>query len=213
MKNLRLAAFTVLTFTTAALPSRAAFYLTGTGLYNHVSDVNVSSASAFKGSLKDSTGYAAAVGYKFSLLRAEAELQYLKNDLGNGSSSLGTTSGSGDYKQFSGFLNGYVDFPSYYGLAAYAGAGVGLARVDLNNFSVFQGATNVVQFSGRDNAFAWQLMLGVQFHLFGQATIHAGYRLVNHESIALNNSAAASALEHVKFGDNNIFELGVSIGF
>ena len=213
MKSLRLLAFAALV--AAVSPAYAGFYFTATGLYTSPQDIKVTSASAFKGSLKDSTGFAGAFGYKLPLvpLRAEAEIQYLKNDLGGGSSTLGSTTGSGDSKQFSGFLNGYVDLPSYYGLSAYAGAGLGVARVNLDNFSVFQGLTNVAQFSGRKDAFAWQLLLGVQYHLFGQATLHAGYRLVQHDSIALTNAAAVNALQHVKFGDNNIFELGVSIGF
>jgi opacity protein-like surface antigen len=200
----------------AALPARASFYFKAAGLYSSPSAIKVSSASAFKGSLKDNLGFTGALGYKFPLLpvRAEAELQYLKNDFGGGSSSAGAISSiTGDYSQFTGFANVYYDLPSRYGFAPYLGAGVGLARVDMNNLNVFSGATNVAKFSDGKTAFAWQLMAGLEFHLLGQATFHAGYRLIKHEDIALTNAAAANAVQKVKFGDNHIFELGVAIGF
>ena len=202
---------------TAALPARASFYFKAAGLYGSPGDIKVSSASAFKGSLKSNVGVTGALGYKFPVLplRAEAEIQTSKSSFDSGSSSLGAiTSITGDYKQFSGFLNAYLDVPkSFYGFSPYIGAGVGMARVDLNNLNVFSGATNVVKFSGSENAFAWQVMAGVQFHLFGQATLNAGYRLVKQESIKLTNAAAASALQSIRSGDNHIFELGVAIGF
>jgi opacity protein-like surface antigen len=199
-------------------PSRASgFYFKAAGLYNSPADLKVSSASAFKASLKDSTGVTGALGYKLPLLplRAEAELQYFKNGFGGGSTSLGSvTSITGDTAQFTGFLNGYFDVPtSFYGLAPYVGAGVGLAKIDFRHLNVFQGATNVVQFSGHENAFAWQVMAGLQFHLFGAATLNAGYRFVRQDSIKLTNAAAASALQSLRPGDNHIFELGVAIGF
>ncbi len=218
MKNsLRLLAFVLAAAFAAVLPARASgIYFKAAGLYSSPQDLKVGSATAFKGSLKNDTGLSGAIGYKipFIPIRAEAELQWLKSGFEGGSTSLGpVTSTSGDYRQFTGFVNGYYDLPTYYGFGAYLGAGLGMARIDLNHLSVFQGATNVVSFSGKENAFAYQLMVGLSFHLLGQASLNAGYRLVKQESIALTNSAAASALQSIRPGDNRIFELGVTIGF
>ncbi len=209
----------VLAFTFAAAPAARAsgFYLKAAGLYSSPSDLSVASASAFKGSLKNSAGWAGALGYKFPLLplRAEAEVQWFKNDFGGGSTSLGAvTSITGHAEQFTGFANAYLDVPkTFYGLAPYLGAGVGLAKVDLSKLNVFSGLTNVATFSDGKTALAWQLMAGVQFHLFGAATLNAGYRYVKHEDISLTNAAAAGAVQKLRFGDNHVFELGVAIGF
>jgi len=211
-------ALAILVLFAAALPAHASgFYLKASGLYSSPAELSVASASAFKGSLKNSAGIAGALGYKFPLLplRAEAEIQYFKNDFDGGSTSLGAvTTIGGNSSQLTGFLNGYLDVPkSFYGLSPYLGAGIGMARVDLSKLSVFSGATNVATFSDGKTALAWQLMAGLQFHLLGQATLHAGYRYVKHEDISLTNAAAAGALQKLRFGDNHVFEIGVAIGF
>ncbi len=139
---------------------------------------------------------------------------WYKNDFGSGTSSAGTvTSITGSSSQFTGFGNILTDVGSYYGFAPYLGAGVGLARVDLSKLNVFSGGTNVAKFSNGKNALAWQLMAGLQFHLFGQATLNAGYLIIKHEDIALTNAAAANAVQKLKFGNDRVFELGVAIGF
>ncbi len=62
----------------AVLPAHASFYYKVGGLYASPADISISSASAFKGSLKNDVGVTGALGYKFPLLpvRAEAEVQY-----------------------------------------------------------------------------------------------------------------------------------------
>ena len=45
-------------------------------------DIKVNDPKSFKTSLKSNAGLSAALGYKFSFLRAEAELQYFKAGTG-----------------------------------------------------------------------------------------------------------------------------------
>jgi len=128
--------------------------------------VKVDNASAFRTSLKSSLGYSASLGYKFSMVRAELEVQYFNSSASGASdSSGGGLTVSGDYKQYSAFLNGYVDLPSFLGLAPYVGAGVGKAVIDLDQFSAQQGGGNVVQLWGRGMANGYQFMAGLQYHV------------------------------------------------
>jgi opacity protein-like surface antigen len=210
MKKLPLLAL-VLALASAG-PAHAAFYFAATGLYSNPSDVKVDSASGFRASIKSNTGFSGALGYKFSMLRVEAELQNLSSGTSGGSTTAGTATVFGSLREFSGFANAYVDVPSFLGLAPYAGVGLGEARIDLGQFNVVQGATNVVQFSGKGTAFAYQVLLGLQFHILGQATLHAGYRIVERGDISLRN-AVVNASQNISLGQNKLFEIGVALGF
>ena len=113
----------------AAATARADFYTKFAALYDNPADIKIDSAAAFRGSLKSSLGYSGAVGSKFSLLRAEAEFQYFKYTAANASDASGSgLMVAGDYKQYSGFVNAYLDVPSFFGLAPYIGAGLGRGK-------------------------------------------------------------------------------------
>lgn len=200
-------------FAAAAVTARADFYAKIAGLYNSPADLKVDSASAFRGSLKNNLGYSGAIGYKFSLLRAEAEVQYFKNSLGGGSTtSSDTLTANGDRRDISGFLNAYVDVPGFFGLAPYFGAGVGVARVDLDNMDARQGGTSVVKFSGCGQVYGYQLMAGLQFRVLGKATLNAGYRLQHKEGFEIHNFAS-NLRQNVALGTSNVFELGLACRF
>jgi opacity protein-like surface antigen len=209
--------FVLTALTVAAAPfSRAGVYLKIAGLYNQPSDVSISNVSAFRASLKNNVGISGALGYKFTLFRVEAELQHLRSGT-EGEETSGTSLGGigrtvGTLKETSGFANGYVDFPSFFGLAPYIGAGLGYARVNIDNLARTRNDVPVYQFSGREAVFGYQGMVGLQYHLFGQATLNAGFRLVKHEDVAVRD-VLASAQRSLSLGHNRVFELGVAIGF
>jgi opacity protein-like surface antigen len=200
----------------APLAQAGGLYVKAAALYNRPGDVEVNNVRAFKASLKNNTGFSAAVGYKFSLLRAEAELQSLRNgtetDETSGTLFTGIGRTGGSVKETSGYANAYFDFPAFFGLSPYLGAGLGFARVNLDNLARTSNNTPVLQYSGSDSVFGYQGMLGLQFHIFGQATINAGYRIVKHQDIAVRD-VLANARQNVKFGDNQMFELGFALGF
>jgi opacity protein-like surface antigen len=210
MKKLPLVALAVLFC--AAAPAYAEVYLKATTFYSKPSDLKVDNTSAFKASLKSNLGLSGAVGYKLSLLRLEAELQTFSSGNSGGSTALGLAAVSGSVKETTGFANGYFDIPSTLGFVPYLGAGLGYAKIDLGNFSASQGASSVVVFSGRASAFAYQLMAGLQFQVFGTARLHAGYRIVHRQDIALRN-IAANAQQNIKLGQNQLFEIGLAFGF
>ena len=212
MKKFPLRALIIAFLTLTAGTAQAAFYFKATGFYSNPGDVKVDSASAFKASIKSNTGLSGALGYKFSLLRLEGELQSLNSGTSGGSTSTGAATVSGSLKELSGFANAFLDIPSTLGLAPYVGVGLGYAKIDLGQFNVVQGVTNVVQFSGEDKAFAYQAMAGLEFHILGQATQHAGYRIVHRGDIELRN-AVASAKQNIKLGENQLFEIGLAFGF
>ena len=198
----------------AAASARADFYTKVDALFNNPADVKVDSASAFRASIKSSLGYSASLGYKFSLVRAELEVQYFNSSAsGASNSSSGGLTVSGDYRQFSGFLNGYVDLPSFFGLAPYVGAGVGKAVIDLDQLSAQQGGGNVVQFWGRGVANGYQFMAGLQFHVLGKATANIGYRVMHKGSFETHNFASNLRQDVGAGGFDQMFEIGIAWGF
>jgi opacity protein-like surface antigen len=196
----------------SAASSQAAPYFKVSAFYAKPDDVKINSASALKASLQSNMGFSGAFGYKFSLLRVEGELQTLNSSTSGGSTSGGSATVTGKLKELTGFANGLVDLPSFLGVAPYVGAGLGYARVDLGTFSAQQGTSNPIQIAGKDTAFAYQGMLGIQLHILGQATINAGYRIVDRGDVSLKN-ITANAKQNVKLGTNQLFEVAVSLGF
>jgi opacity protein-like surface antigen len=197
----------------AAATARADFYTKLGALYDSPADLKIDSAANFRSSIKGSLGYSASLGYKVSLVRAEVEVEYFKNSLSNGSNT--SSSGlavNGDYKQYSGFVNAYLDVPSFFGLAPYVGAGLGMAKIDLDQLSVHDGASNVVQMSGTGKAYSSQVMLGLEFHVLGKATVNAGYRLQRKQGFDTRNYAS-NLRQNVSLGTDRLFEIGIAWGF
>ena len=87
-----------------------------------------------------------------------------------------------------------------------------MAHVNLDNFNARQGSSSVVQFSDKKTVFGYQLKAGLQLHLFGQATLNAGYRFLDRENMNIHN-VASSAEQNLRLGPSSIFELGVALGF
>lgn len=201
---------------TTAPFAAAGTYVKVAGLYTQPSDLSFGSATAFRASLKNNTGIAGAIGYKFSLLRLEAELQHVRNsaepDESSGTLAAGVRQTFGALKQTSGFANGYVDLPGFWGLAPYVGAGLGYARFDISDLGRTRDNVPLARFSGRDSVFGYQGMIGLQLHLFGPATLNAGFRLVKHQDIDVRD-VLANARQSIGLGTSRAFELGVAIGF
>jgi opacity protein-like surface antigen len=193
--------------------ARADFYAKFGALYDNPSDLKIDGAANFRSSLKSNLGYSASAGYEFSLLRTELEVQYFKNVLNGGSNtSSNVLATSGDYKQYSGFVNAYLDVPSFFGLAPYVGAGLGVTRINLDQLNARQGAANVVQMSGIGKAYSSQVMIGLEFHVLGTATVNAGYRLQRKQGFDIRNYAS-NLRQNVSLGTDRIFELGFAWNF
>jgi opacity protein-like surface antigen len=207
--------FATFAFATASL-CHAGLYLKAGALYTKPSDLSISNATAFKASLKNNVGVTGALGYKLSVFRIEAEVQHVSNGTDanetSGTALAGVVRTTGSVKETSGFGNAYFDFPSFFGLAPYVGAGLGYAKVDLENLGLTRNGASVVQYSGSESVFGYQGMLGVQFHLFGQATLNAGFRMVKKQDVDVRD-VVANARQTLALGTNRVFEIGVAIGF
>jgi opacity protein-like surface antigen len=196
--------------------THAGTYVKLAGLYNRPGDLAIDNPTNFGASLKRNVGFGAAFGYQFTLFRAEAELQYLRGkadpDESSGTLFGGVGQTSGAVKETAGFVNGYLDLPSFAGLSPYVGFGLGYAQVDVEELGRTRNSVRILQFSGSEAAFGYQGMVGLRYTILGQATIHAGYRIVKREDVAVRD--VLSNFEHtLALGDNRMFELGLSINF
>jgi len=87
-----------------------------------------------------------------------------------------------------------------------------VAKIDLDQLSARDGASDVVQMSGIGMAYSSQVMLGLQFHVLGKATVNAGYRLQRKQGFDTRNYAS-NLRQNVSLGSDRIFEIGIAWGF
>jgi opacity protein-like surface antigen len=194
----------------------AGTYVKAAGLYNRPSDIHIDNPTNFRASLKRNVGFSLALGYKFTVFRVEAEGQYLRSNTepeetaGTLFGGIGRTTGS--TRETAGLVNGYVDLPSYFGLSPYVGLGLGYARVKLDDLGRTRNGAATLQFSGREAVFGYQGMVGLQYSVFGQATLNAGYRIGKREDLAVRD--VLGDLRHtLRLGNHRAFEIGLSLGF
>lgn len=143
--------------------------------------------------------FGGSVGYDFGAFRLEAEASYRAADLeevtggtqglvNNPSSSqvfntfTGTREALGDISALSFMLNGLFDFGSDDGLQAFAGGGVGIARVDMNGRV---NANGPGVWDDSDTGFAWQLLAGIRAPLSDSFDVGLRYRYFNVPDVSL----------------------------
>jgi opacity protein-like surface antigen len=99
----------------------------------------------------------------------------------------------GDVSAYVGLMNGYVDLFRWGGFTPYIGAGVGLARVKISDFTTSSTVTftdastgdvtkQTIPGSAASNSetnFAWALMAGTSYDLAPDAKLDIGYRYLN----------------------------------
>ncbi|MEN8123433.1 MAG: OmpW family outer membrane protein [Bacteroidota bacterium] len=127
--------------------------------------------------IESDTGIAfgAAVGYAYgNNIRMEAELAYQKNDIdqvnvpGVGSS---VTAG-GDTSSYALLLNGYYDFTNNSAFTPFISAGIGYAKVEVNDFIV----NGIPIGSEEDKVFAYQVGAGVGYAISETLILDLKYR-------------------------------------
>jgi OmpA-OmpF porin, OOP family len=139
------------------------------------------------------------VGYDFGAFRLEAEASYRAADLQDvsaGSQGLalnpvtggtfntftGTREALGEVNALSFMLNGLFDFGPDDGLQAFAGGGIGVARVDMDG-RVNTNGPGV--WDDSDTGLAWQLLAGVRAPLSDSWDVGLKYRYFNVPDIGL----------------------------
>lgn len=187
--------------TSPALAREGQWYIQGDGgvmlVEDQDLDVNGTPDNA-TGSYDTGYDFGALVGYDFGAFRLEAEASYRAADLESvtaGSQGLalnptGTTFSTftgrrdalGEVNALSFMLNGLFDFGKDDGLQAYAGGGIGVARVDM------EGAVNANGpgvWNDSDTGLAWQLLAGIRAPISDSWDLGLKYRFFNAPDISI----------------------------
>jgi len=149
------------------------------------------------------------VGYDFGLLRTEFEVSYKDANVksltfnqatpglpvqnADGSFSPGTVSPSvwtgayGYSRSLSFMANAMLDVGDQNGWSAFAGGGVGVARVELSKLRYYRQAPNLVDDS--DTHFAWQIVAGARRHITDNVDLGIKYRFFNVPDIKFHDVA------------------------
>lgn len=129
------------------------------------------------------TGYGGqfALGHSFGSFRVEGEFGYTHNTQDQYTAIVPPTGSiKADVKDdaLRGMVNGYYDF-SYGSITPYVGAGVGVARVDINFFAPrapFPAEASRQLIKDGDTRFAYQLMAGIAVPLSDDVAFTVQYR-------------------------------------
>ena len=100
-----------------------------------------------------------AGGYNFGMFRLEGELGYQINDIDQLSMPGGRINTNGDMTALSFMANGYFDFVNSSPFTPYITAGIGIARLDINDLAIGP----VYVGDKDDTVFAYQVGVGVAF--------------------------------------------------
>ena len=180
--------------TTPAMARDGQWYIQGDAGAMIVEDQNVDvNGVANDASAAYDTGFdfGAAVGYDFGAFRLEAETSYraaIDPDFVVGGSqglvlnppSTNTFSGQrsafGELNALSFMLNALFDFGDDDGIQAFAGGGVGIARVDMDASVDVRGPG---VWNDSDTGFAWQILAGVRAPISKSLDVGLKYRYFN----------------------------------
>jgi outer membrane protein OmpA-like peptidoglycan-associated protein len=187
--------------TSPAVAREGQWYIEGTGGVMLVEDQAIDvGAAADNAAANYDTGYdfGASVGYDFGAFRLEAETSYRAADLGDvqaGTLGLALNPVQGGFSTFTGtrealgeanalsfMLNGLFDFGSDDGFQAFAGGGIGVARVDMDGRV---NANGPGVWNDSDTGLAWQLLAGVRAPLSDSWDVGLRYRYFNVPTVNL----------------------------
>jgi len=195
----------------AASSLQAGFYLRGGLFYHELDDIEVSGLSEFASDLSANAGFTAAVGYQFTALRLEAEINYQDADIGNTSYIELIT--SGELERSSIFANLLFEMPGTPFFEPYLGAGVGVSDIQLDYSAALNplNNSNDVAFnsSADESLFGFQLMAGVRFSLMDTVSVYAGYRYLLLESVTVNEGSYTLSPQE----GSHLIEIGAGLGF
>lgn len=129
-------------------------------------------------------GLSGAVGYRFSVARAELELNYNNNDIDDVTLSSAlvpggslTSESDGSIDNFILMLNGYFDVPTRGRLRPYIGGGAGVGILSVNDLELGVPGLPVTTIDDSEVSFVFQGKAGVTYHLAPFTHLFLGYRL------------------------------------
>ncbi len=111
------------------------------------------------------------VGNTFGAFRLEGQFQYASNDLDQFEAYGLGLDAEGDVSSTSLLVNGIYVFLPEQRLRPYVGAGIGVARVSINDAEVL----GVTIADDSDSVFAYQFMVGMEYDVGPRTALYAGY--------------------------------------
>jgi opacity protein-like surface antigen len=117
-----------------------------------------------------------AAGYRFrECLRAELNLSYRQADVDKLTALGYVLAGAGDVGAFTTLVNLYYDLDLGLPVTPYVGAGIGIARIDVDSV----GAANVLVVNDDSIEFAWNVMAGAALSVTDNVDLTLGYRFLS----------------------------------
>lgn len=142
------------------------------------SDLTDSTAPGVTMEIESDVGLAlgVAAGYDFgNNIRIEGEIAYQKNDLDKVSiAGIGEADLTGDVASLALLLNGYYDFKNKSAFTPFISAGLGFAKVELNDFNV--PGSGLPDANEDDTVFAYQVGAGVGYAVTQKVSLDVKYR-------------------------------------
>lgn len=142
-----------------------------------------------------------AAGYDFGMTRLEAEVVYRENDIDKVEAFGLSLNADGDISALSLMGNAYLDIETGSPVTPYIVAGIGLARVSLNDMKI----EGIRVSDDDDTVFAYQFGGGVAFALNEAMAIDLGYRYFATEDPEFDG-------DEVEYKSHNV-SLGLRINF
>ena len=172
----------VFSFSATAMAGDNGYYVgAGVGVVKP-SDTNVSGTNSGKINLDSSFIGSVSLGYNYtSPWRGEIEL----SRRGGNVDSVSGSAGSGDVLATAIMANAIYDFDAMGLVTPYVGAGLGFAKIKLDNASPF-GATS---YKDSDNAFAYQGIVGASYKIKDNLDFFADYRYLGTRGLDVTSSA------------------------
>lgn len=164
----------------AALAAQGGWYLAAQGGASiPQSAENDSDRGTFNTDFKPGYAFSVALGYDlgeaypdFGRGRVELEVGYRKNDVDEMEFEEGTIATEGDVTVLSAMLNTFGEIRETAPFYPYLGAGVGVARLSLNDVSI----KGKVFADDEDTVLAWQVGTGVGWRVSPYLVLDLGYR-------------------------------------
>jgi len=116
----------------------------------------------------------AALGYRLSNFRVEGEVSYQKNDIDETKVMGMSFDSTGDVSGVALLVNGYYDFTNSTAFTPYISAGLGYAKVEVNDYNIV--GSNISDSNEDDSVFAYQFGAGVGYSVNENVTIDLKYR-------------------------------------
>lgn len=132
-----------------------------------------------EGDIEFEPGYelSLAGGYKWKMLRLEGEIGYQNNSIDSISGCVGPicvsdVSSSGDASTLSFLANGYFDFDNKTSFTPYITAGIGMAKMEVNDFAIAGFHIG----DSEDTVWVYQLGAGVAYDINEHFAVDFKYR-------------------------------------